>query len=323
MSAFPVILAPLALCGVAAIAFTAALASPLTSPPPLRSIHEGAVAIGKAGMPELTRFQARDGTWLAYRSYAAENGAQDRVAILEHGSATNSVSMHAVAQALAKAGYAVVAVDNRGHGASGARGDIGYVGQLDDDLADLLAQLKTSHPGAKFTLIGHSSGGAFAARVAAGPLADQFERFVLLSPYLGYRAPTNREHDGIRRWAVVDTPRLLALNLLEAMGIQWGQDMPVLAFAVGREQWAAVTPGYSYRLMRNYASTDDWQAPFKRAGARIEVIVGEDDELMNAPAYAPALEPLGASVKIIPGVDHMGMVYRPEALAAIVEAAEL
>ena len=38
---------------------------------------------------------------------------------------------------------------------------------------------------------------------------------------------------------------------------------------------------------------------------------------MNADAYGPALSPLGVRVTIVPGVDHMGIVYRPEAIRAI------
>ena len=62
------------------------LASPLRPPPPLASIHEGAMRIDTEGAPDLSRFQARDGTWLAYRLYPAADGARDRIAILAHGS---------------------------------------------------------------------------------------------------------------------------------------------------------------------------------------------------------------------------------------------
>ena len=41
---------------------------------------------------------------------------------------------------------------------------------------------------------------------------------------------------------------------------------------------------------------------------------------MDAEAYRQALPPLGASVTIIPGLDHMGIVYRPEALKTILAA---
>jgi hypothetical protein len=58
------------------------------------------------------------------------------------------------------------------------------------------------------------------------------------------------------------------------------------------------------------------------AAGRIEVIAGEADELMNAPAYASVLEPLGVKVTLLPGVDHMGVVHAPSALDALVGRVE-
>src|ERR1700693_3028859 len=88
------ILWPLAVAGAAALAVALMLAAPVRSPPPLASIHEGAIRIDAAGAPDLSRLQARDGTWLAYRLYPASNGARDRIAILEHGSSAQSIEMH-------------------------------------------------------------------------------------------------------------------------------------------------------------------------------------------------------------------------------------
>ena len=70
----------LAAIGAAAITLALMLASPVRRPPPLASIHEGAMQIDASDAPELVRFQARDGTWLAYRLYPAANGAKDRLA---------------------------------------------------------------------------------------------------------------------------------------------------------------------------------------------------------------------------------------------------
>ena len=207
---FHVALGLLALVGAAGDALALMLASPLRPPPPLASIHEGAMRIDTGGAPDLSRFQARDGTWLAYRLYPATNGASDRIAILAHGSSASSIEMHPVATALAGAGVTAVAVDIRGHGASGTRGDIAYRGQLDDDLADLIAELRKAYPAARFSLIGHSAGGGFALRMAGGPLGDTFDRFVLLAPYLGYSAPTNRPAEGPGLWASPDLPRIIA-----------------------------------------------------------------------------------------------------------------
>jgi pimeloyl-ACP methyl ester carboxylesterase len=310
----------LALVGAAAIALASMLAWPVRPPPPLASIHAGAKEIDATGAPDLSRFQARDGTWLAYRVYPAQNGARDRIAILAHGSSASSIEMNAVAKALAGAGVTAAALDIRGHGASGTRRDIAYPGQLDDDLADLIAELRKAYPAVRFSLIGHSAGGGFALRVAGSPLGDAFDRFVLLAPYLGYSAPTNRPAEGPGLWASPDLPRIRATVILEKLGIDWPQSLPALAFANVPEAKMSVTSQYSFRLMSNYTAPPDWQGAFERAKGRVSVIAGADDQLMDAEAYRRTLPPLGIPVTILPGVDHMGIVYKAEAIKAILAA---
>jgi alpha-beta hydrolase superfamily lysophospholipase len=312
----------LALIGAAAITLALMLAWPVRPPPSLASIHAGATQIDASNAPELVGFQARDGTWLAYRLYpAAGGGARGRIAILAHGSSAQSIEMHALAEALAAAGMTAVAIDARGHGASGTRGDIAYPGQLDDDLADLIAELRKSDPAAKLVLIGHSAGGGFALRIADGRLGPNFERFVLLAPYLGYSAPTNRPAEGPGLWASPDLPRIIATVMLGRLGIDWPQSLPAIAFADAPEAKMFVTSRYTFRLLQNYTAPGDWKWAFEKAKGRIAVVAGADDELMDAQAYERALAPLGVPVTILPGVDHMGIVYRPEALKAIVAAA--
>ena len=310
----------LALVGAAALALGVMLASPVRPPPPLASIHSGATQIDEAGAPNLFRFQARDGTWLAYRLYPAANGARDRIAILAHGSSATSIEMNAVANALAAAGVTAAAPDIRGHGASGTRGDIAYGGQLDDDLADLVAELRKVHPAARFSLIGHSAGGGFALRIAGAPLGDAFDRFILLAPYLGYSAPTNRPAEGPGLWASPDMPRIVATLMLEKIGIDCPQALPAIAFANVPEAKMNVTSQYSFRLLRNYTAPPDWKDAFLSAKGRIAVVAGAEDQLMDADGYRRALPPLGVPVTIVPGVDHMGIVYRAEAIKAILAA---
>jgi alpha-beta hydrolase superfamily lysophospholipase len=310
----------LALVGAAAIALILMLASPVRRPPPLASIHAGATQIDEAGAPELSRFQARDGTWLADRIYPARNGARDRIAILAHGSSASSIEMNAVAKALAEAGVTAVALDIRGHGASGTRGDIAYPGQLDDDLADLITGLRKDYPAARVSLIGHSAGAGFALRIAGSPLGDRLDRFVLLAPYLGYSAPTNRPSEGPGLWAQPDLPRILATRALAGLGIDWPQSLPAIAFANVPEAKMFVTSQYSFRLMQNYTAPLDWREAFARAKGRLTVIAGAKDQLMDADAYQRALPPLGVPVTILPGVDHMGIVYKAEAIKAILAA---
>lgn len=310
--------------GVFSLAIAGLLAAPLSQPPVLASIHEGAMAIGDQDRPTLSRFQARDGTFLAYRLYPAKDGATDRLAILVHGSSGSSAEMNAAARALADSGVAAVAIDARGHGASGTRGDIGYIGQLDDDLADLVGELRGKYPSARMTLIGHSAGGGFALRIAGEFEGKLFDRFVLLAPYLGYFAPTNRPSEGKARWADADAPRIVGLAALRRLGVDWGQSLPVIAFANAPSAVKNVTSRYSYRLLTNFGPPPDWKGAFEAAAAPIDVIVGENDELMDAGQYALALAPFAArtSLAVLPGVDHMGVAYEPAALAALVAAAK-
>jgi alpha-beta hydrolase superfamily lysophospholipase len=313
---------PLAAVGVATLAFGAMLAQPVKAPPPLESIHSGALAIPHDGEPELSRFQARDGTWLAYRLYAAVDGGRDHLAIVYHGSSASSDAMNAVARALAQAGFVAVAVDARGHGASGSRGDIGYIGQLEDDLADLVTRLRADYATARLTLVGHSAGGGFVLRAAAAPVGASFDRFVLLAPYLGYRAPTTRPSEGTGLWAAPDIPRIIAMTILERLGIDWPQSLPVIAFANRPEAAMATTSRYSFRLLANYGPPPDWKGALQAAAGKIELIAGLDDELMDAPTYQSVVALLGVRVTLLPGVNHMGVVHQPAALAAIVAAAQ-
>ena len=86
-------------------------------------------------LPALQHFVAKDGASLAYRLYSTSVTPANGSVVLVHGSSASSNSMHILAKAFAKAGYDAYALDVRGHGASGVKGQIGYIGQLEDDLA--------------------------------------------------------------------------------------------------------------------------------------------------------------------------------------------
>jgi len=309
-----------ALCAVGAVALllTAMVAMPLQRPPHLASISDTVRAVDRSTMPGLERFLARDGTTLAYRHYPARAASTGRAAILVHGSSGSSVAIHALADALGARGVESFAVDIRGHGASGMRGDIGYLGQLEDDLADFVALVRKSVPSAPLTLIGHSSGGGFTLRVAASPIQNLFARTVLLAPYLGYDAPTNRPNSG--GWASPDLPRIIALRTLREIGITCCDALPVLAFAVPPNSEKILTSTYSARLLRNFA-TSGYRSDLAAAKMPVTVFSGADDELMLADKYAEAIHAVKPSVdvKLIEGVNHMAIVSAPKAISVIAD----
>jgi alpha-beta hydrolase superfamily lysophospholipase len=310
------------LCGVGVLALVvlALLATPLQPVPELQSISRARAAADFSSLPAIERFQGRDGTWLGFRHYAAGGASTGRVAIVIHGSSGSSGgTIHALSQALAAHGVETFAVDMRGHGTSGTRGDIGYVGQLEDDLADFVAVLRKSVPSAPLTLVGHSSGGGFALRVAGSPIQNLFERTVMLAPYLGYDAPSTRRDSG--GWAKADIPRIVGLLALRGLGINCCEALPVLALAVPPNSEKALVGTYSDRLMRNFGVRDDYRRDLAAATKPLTIICGADDELLLADKYTEAVRgaKVAVDVKLIEGVNHMGIVSAPKALSVIVD----
>jgi alpha-beta hydrolase superfamily lysophospholipase len=310
----------LAAVGAVALLLTALIATPLERPAELRSVSASVKGVDFSTLPPLERFQARDGSWLGFRHYAPGGPATGRGAIFIHGSSGSSGTVnHALTAALAAQGVETWALDMRGHGASGTRGDIGYVGQLEDDLVDFTAFVRKSAPDLPLTLVGHSAGGGFSLRVAATPIMqDLFVRTVLLAPYLGYDAPTNKPHSG--GWANADIPRFLALTALRKLGIDCCSQLPVLAFAVPPNSEKILVPTYSDRLMRNFA-THGYRVDFPATTRPVTIFAGAEDEMMISDKYAETVKALKPSidVKVLDGINHMGIVTNPKAVSAIAE----
>jgi alpha-beta hydrolase superfamily lysophospholipase len=306
----------LSIVGIAALVLAAMIAAPLKNPPPLASVSVTARAVDRSTMPDVQRFAARDGTDLAYRHYPARGAAVGRIAVLLHGSSGSSTSIHALADALAARGVDTYPVDVRGHGASGTRGDIAYLGQLEDDLADFVAEIRKVDPAAPLTLIGHSAGGGFALRVAASPIQNLFARTVLLAPYLGYTAPTNQPSGG---WASADIPRILALTVLRGIGIDCCEALPTLAFAVPPNSAQSLVPVYTERLRSNFA-TRDFRTDLAAVTKPLTIYSGAEDELMLADKYAEAVRDFPhVDVRLVEGVNHMGIVSVQKAVKLLAD----
>lgn len=317
---FPLKLVQWALCivGLAALVLTAMIAWPLTRPPELRSVSEAARAVDRSTMPPIEHFSARDGTNLAYRHYPARGAATGKIAIVVHGSSGSSPAVHALSDALAARGVETYAPDIRGHGGSGTRGDVAYVGQLENDMEDFVAVVRKAWPTQPITLLGHSAGGGFVLRVASSPIKTLFARTEMLAPYLGYDAPTNRPNSG--GWARADVPRIFALMALRRLGIDCCEALPTLAFAVPPHMENFLASTYSYRLMRNFA-TRGYRTDLADAAGPLTLISGADDQLMLADKYADAVHAVApkVGVKLIEGVDHMGIVSAPKAVAVVAD----
>jgi len=316
---FKLVLVGLATAGLFALALAGMIAVPVTKPPPLAFISDTVRAADREGIPPLLYVQARDGSQLGYRHYAPRGPAAGRATILIHGSSGSSVAMHPLAKALAARGVESFVPDIRGHGVSGTRGDIGYLGQLEDDLADLVGHLRGSAPDLPLTLVGHSSGGGFALRVAGSPVQGLFARTVLLSPFLGHTAVSTRPNAG--GWASPDLPRIIAIYILRSFRIVCCDQLPVIAFAVPANSAKILTAEYSFRLLTNFSANRDYREDLRAAKGPLTLIAGANDELMFAGKYQEAVAGTAANidVRILDNANHMDVVSTAATLPAVVE----
>jgi non-heme chloroperoxidase len=311
-------------CGllVAVIAALAGMIAFGTSTPaaPLASVGKPFERVDFSDLPAVERIPARNGTPIGFRVWRENPPSPDPklVVIAIHGSSATSASLHPLGKALSAAGIPVYAPDIRGHGATGTRGDIDYAGQLDDDLADFVAAVRARHPNAKLVLLGFSAGGGYALHAAALPLGKMFERTVLLSPMLGVRSPTYRP---TQAWAAPFIPRIIALSLLDRIGIHAFDHLTVLAFTIDPRRADILTSHYSWLLTRAFA-TNDYAADFRDASSPLAVLVGEKDELFAADKFAPTIAAIRTDipVTVIPDLSHIELTTDPRAVPAIIAA---
>jgi non-heme chloroperoxidase len=288
---------------------------PPVSPPPLQLISAPFRSMDFSKLPPLNRYNARDGAQLAYRVYLSRQSKQTIVLI--HGSSGASRSMHVLAGYLQGQGMEVYALDVRGHGESGHKGDIAYVGQLEDDLEDFVNQVLKDKRDA--TLVGFSAGGGFALRFAGSSRQKLFAHYVLLAPFLRYDAPTTRPNNS--EWANASVPRIIGLSLLGPIGEKWFGHLPVLAFAIDPKTVQYQTATYSYRLWSNFGPHYNYKADMQATKQPITVMVGKDDELFYPQKYLPvfASSQPHAEITIVPGVGHITLISDKVGWKAVAE----
>jgi alpha-beta hydrolase superfamily lysophospholipase len=112
--------------------------------------------------------------------------------IIVHGVGEHSGRYSHVTKLLGESGWSVAAYDQRGHGrSSGKRGVLARPAALLEDLSEVVDFVAAKAPGPRRVLLGHSMGGAVAARLVAEsisstpePWARSVDGLVLSSPAL-------------------------------------------------------------------------------------------------------------------------------------------
>jgi non-heme chloroperoxidase len=304
---------------VVALALTA-------SPPPkagkLRDIFGFAALKTRAAdaeIPQLERYLARDGEALAYRLYESSS---ERILIFIHGSSYHGAGYHLLATAISASGVAKVVLPNlRGHYLSGRRrGDVEYVGQLENDVIDLIKFLRNEGMTGPITLGGHSSGGGFVIRFAGGAHEPPVSNYLILSPVIP-TSPAVRQRDA-GGWASFHLRRLYGLLFLNAFFIRGFNALPIVEFNKPADSWDGTeTLSYSYRLNTSYHPRFRYARDLRALDDKALVLVGSEDESVDPDALRVVVS-AGAprsQFATLQGVNHFGIFTDATALETMIE----
>lgn len=260
-------------------------------------------------------FTVRDGARIAARVHGAE-GLPSLLII--HGVASQASDMDAMAALLAKrARLRVIAIDLRGHGrSSGARWQVEHVGQFDDDVSDVVRQIREEAPGKPVVLAGHSMGGGVALRYSLAGNAAPVDGFLLMTPLLGGESPSMKKEDvrapgaagsatAAQAPVIFRTPRMIGVIMLHSIGITAFDKLPIMLFNHPDR------PAYGFAALASMQpnAPSDYRAALKAISKPLMLIAGTKDEYFEASAFPKIISHNGKGEAIlIDGATHKGVL---------------
>ena len=138
--------------------------------------------------PQEWELAGQGGVRLFARSWLPEGSARD-VVVIAHGYAEHGGRYGNVVGRLVPLGYAVHAIDHRGHGRSGGRRAlIDRMARVWADLDAFVDAVRGRHGGAKIKLLGHSMGGSIAFGYALRH-PEKLTGLILSGPAMGGLVP--------------------------------------------------------------------------------------------------------------------------------------
>jgi pimeloyl-ACP methyl ester carboxylesterase len=270
------------------------------------------------------RFTMRDGKDLYARHYDAET---DVTAILIHGMRDSSLIHNTSCGMIRAAAQAeIFAIDLRGHGESAGRpGDIDYIGQYEDDVSDIVSQVRARKPQGKLILAGHSMGGGIALRYAMKSDPSGVDGYLLFAPHLGFNSPTanppKQDSDGEFGEAnfKLHFPRLVGLLLLDIIGIDRFNKLPIAFFNTAAESSESGLGQYTFRAFSSVAPPD-YRAALMAVDKPLFVVVGSNDEAFYSEHFQPAVsEYSDGKVLLAEGLNHSNIMFDEKVVAAVGE----
>lgn len=267
------------------------------------------------------KFRTKDDTLIHARHLRQDRSSS--TVVLVHGALSDSSSMDGAARLLREAtGAEVIAVDLRGHGRSGGTsGDVSYIDQYSEDLATIVASIRSDRPKNKIFLAGHSMGGGVCLRFAMRKEKPPVDGFILFAPLLGQNTPTYPDppaagslESRAEPFLKVHFERIIGLKILNSIGEHKFDTLPVLFF---NPPGSVRFRNYTYRANESMAPAD-YKEGLKAISSPLLVLVGSADEAFKASAFKDAVESnsVGKAI-IIDGATHSGVLEDRRSLDAI------
>lgn len=256
-------------------------------------------------------FSARDGEHLFARVYGPSSGT---TILFLHGVAADSTYLNNAAGLLQTAsGARVITPDMRGVGQSGGdRYTVDYIGQYEDDVADIVANLREKNSDERIILAGHSMGGGVMLRHAL--LEDAAaDGYLLFAPNFG-DGPTQQDPAAmdeqtrafVRAIVHFDLKRFIGLIMFDSVGVSALNDKPVLYFNAPPEM-----PAYSFSSVMSGQPIAPADTPVALAAIDVPllVMVGDRDDTFVASAYEPIVSANSdGETVVVPGQTHGGLI---------------
>lgn len=266
-------------------------------------------------------FQMRDGA----KIYAKVFGDQNNTNILMlHGVATNSQGLEKFAYQMARENKVRITIfDLRGHGKSdGEMWQTAYIGQYEDDIADIIKQIKSQNNG-PLIIAGHSMGGGIVLRYALAQNAPNVDGYLLASPLLGgdsesmkpktndvkpQNAPKEEEQ------VIFRTPRMIGVLMFNIIGIKSFNHLPIMLFNHDDQ------PSYGFNALASMQPNEpkDYKIALGSIKTPLLLIAGKSDEYFNANAYPQIIKNYSKGDAILIDKEtHEGILNNNEAILDI------
>lgn len=253
-------------------------------------------------------------------TYRFPNRSKNTI-LLIHGVASSAYLYNKTAGLLQEATQAeIYAIDLRGHGQSGGNsGDVDYINQYVDDLADIIKLIRKEKPDGKIIIAGHSMGGGVALRYAMEKQYEQPDGFLLFAPLIGHNSPAILQEPPAGNipkepFMKIHIERIIGLTMLNEIGSHHYDSLPVLFFNLPE---TVPLRKYSYRANKS-TTPDDYVAGLKAVDKPMLVLAGTNDEAFSAEKLQKAvLENSTGKVHIITKATHNGIRHDAQSFAFI------